>query len=64
VELVFIPICSSLPIITNNQLNMVILMAQTISDSVWSMAVVLNNILKEQQNVTNLLAITDILKLI
>jgi hypothetical protein len=28
------------------------------------MAVVLNNILKEQQNVTNLLAITDILKLI
>jgi hypothetical protein len=63
-ELVFIPIRLSQRVITKGQLNMVILMAQTISGSVWSMVVVLNKILKQRRNVTLLLAITDILKLI
>jgi hypothetical protein len=64
VELAFIRILSSLWIIANDQLLMVILTVQTISDSVSNMVVVLNKTLKLQRNVTNLHVIMVIPKVI
>jgi hypothetical protein len=60
-ELVFIPIHFSQYVMTKGQLNTVILMVQTNSDSAWSMAVVSNKIWKQQQYAVILLVI-DLLR--